>query len=79
MEESIFIVEQGVCATHAAEERAQSIRLTAGTLGAGGVAYIASQLPPDRSNLRLVGYGLAAACAWWNLSIFNAVRKIRGA
>lgn len=76
--DSIFLTNQGVCASYEAERVAQSVRLAAGSVGAGMVLYISSQLPDDRSVLRTTGYGLGLACAAWNLYLWSRVRSVLG-
>ena len=73
----VYATDRGVCATHDTEVFAQPIRLAAGLVGGPSVIYISHQLPPDRRGLRLVGYGLGAACTAWNLMVWNSVRRVR--
>jgi NAD/NADP transhydrogenase beta subunit len=76
--EHVYKVGDAVCASPEVERYSQPIRLVAGTVGAGTVAYIANQLPADRQVLRVVGYGMAVACSAWNLMSYTAVRNVQG-
>ena len=71
----VYKVGDAVCASPQVESYSQPIRLVAGTVGAATVGYMANQLPADRRGLRMVGYGMAAACSAWNLMAYTAVRR----
>ena len=64
------------CASPEMEGVAQPVRLAAGAIGGPAVVFLATQLPEDRPTLRLAGIGLGLACSVWNLSVWNAVRKM---